>query len=414
MLECLVINSCGNIDFVHSIVKSIFHNSNYDINITYHGYDKFPRSCDIILFFPKHEIITKKIRIPIPEIMQKIMVDELIGNYGNVNFRYYAAILAVRYTDDLYNRESSIICTNNYNMNDSEFFASDGALDIIKEDGTIFLDNFRQRIRTCILRRINNILADKYLESGRDKHASIRHSIEFSPQHYQAGLGILNYFGTVIRHRYPDIPVRVRIEQEGLTVRMIIYAPEGHRETVEHTLEAYALVVTGKMLPEELLSDPYHVLELKHKLELTQTELRLTHNLLQIAERQNQDQQHRLLSLETEMANLRQLIGDSFHMTRGAQQHAQELTSMLQLLLTTLTTQHDRAVQQALVTLKGAIERGITTQDEQMVKEALVTLQHKEPGVFRQMADLLGKGAITGTAGRLLYDWLMHLNVIFR
>ena len=64
----------------------------------------------------------------------------------------------------------------------------------------------------------------------------------------------------------------VRIEQEGFTVRMIIRTSEGHRETVEHTLEAYGLVVAEIMLPEELLSDPYHVLELKHKLELTQTE----------------------------------------------------------------------------------------------------------------------------------------------
>jgi hypothetical protein len=206
----------------------------------------------------------------------------------------------------------------------------------------------------------------------------------------------------------------VRIEQEGLTIRMVIQTSEGHRETIEHTLQAYGLVIAGKMLPEELLSDPFHVLELKNKLELAQTELRMKHDLLQIADRQYQDQERRVLSLETEMANMRQLIGDSLQTVRGAQQHAQELTGMLQPLLTNLTTQHDTAVQHALDTLKGVIERGITTQDEPTVKEALVTLQQKEPGVCRQMLDLLGKGSIQGTAARLLYEWLMHLAVIFR
>ena len=342
------------------------------------------------------------------------LIEDIVKSFTNINFEFYISAVQIKNHIEKDNI-ITVICSNNYDMTNISY---EFKQKYIKRNWEYleYKHAIELLIRYFIIERVyeKHILASRYLEGERYNHDTISHSIEFSPEHHQAGLGILNYFGTVIRHRYPDLPIMVRIEQEGLTVRMVIQTPEGHRETVEHTLEAYGRVVAGKMLPEEFLSDPYHVLELKHKLELTQTELRLTLNLLHIAERQNQDQQHRLLSLETEMAHLRQLIGDSLQATRSAQQHAQELTGLLQPLLTNLTTQHDTAVQQALVTLSGVIERGITTQDEQTVKEALTTLQQKEPGIFRQMVDILGKAAIGGAAGRLLYDWLMNLQVVGR
>jgi hypothetical protein len=231
---------------------------------------------------------------------------------------------------------------------------------------------------------------------------NITRSIEFPPEYHQAGLNILNYFSTIINQRYPEIPVTVRIEQEGLKVRMSVQTPEGHHEIVEQTLQAYGLVVTGRMAPEELLENPYQVMALKHKLEMAAMELRHTRELLQSAERYNEQQQSRILSLEADITHLRQFIGSSL-------QHNQELTEMLQSLLNSLRQQHDTAIYQALSTLKEVLARGITPTDEEVVKGALSTIKEKEPGVFRQMVDLLGKGAITGTAGRLLYDWLIHL-----
>ena len=242
-------------------------------------------------------------------------------------------------------------------------------------------------------------------------YEQITRSIEFSPEHYQAGLSILNYFGTLIRHRYPDIPVTVCIEQEGLAVRLIIKTPEGRREIVERTLEAYGLVLSGKMLPEELLSDPYHVMELKNKLELTQVELRSSQRLLQFVQHQSQE---RIISLEAQVVSLRQLVGASLQSLQVTQHHAQNLTDMLQPLLERLTEQHDTAVQQALRTLSDTVQRGLTPADEETVKGALTTIQDKEPGVLRQMLDLLGKGAITGASGKLFYDWLIHIGTILR
>jgi hypothetical protein len=133
-------------------------------------------------------------------------------------------------------------------------------------------------------------------------------------------------------------------------------------------------------------------------------ELRHTRDLLQFTEQQ---QQARITSLEADVTHLRQLVGSSL-------QHNQEMTAMLQSLLATFTQQHDAAVHQPLSILKEVVEKGITPQDEPAVKAALTTIQEKEPGVFLQIVDLLGKGAITGTAGRLLYDFLMHLSANLR
>jgi hypothetical protein len=211
---------------------------------------------------------------------------------------------------------------------------------------------------------------------------NITRSIEFPPEYHQAGLNILNYFSTIINQRYPEIPVTVRIEQEGLKVRMSVQTPEGHHEIVEQTLQAYGLVVTGRMAPEELLENPYQVMALKHKLEMAAMELRHTRELLQSAERYNEQQQSRILSLEADITHLRQFIGSSL-------QHNQELTEMLQSLLNSLRQQHDTAIYQALSTLKEVLARGITPTDEEVVKGALSTIKEKEPGVFRQMVDLL-------------------------
>ena len=127
-------------------------------------------------------------------------------------------------------------------------------------------------------------------------------------------------------------------------------------------------------------------------------------DLLQLT---GQQQQARTTSLEVDVTHLQQFVGSSL-------QHNQEITAMLQSLLATFTQQHDAAVHQALSTLKEAVDRGITVDDEQVVKEALTTIQEKEPGVFRQVVDLVGKGAITGASGRLLYDFLTQLGAVLR
>ncbi|MDO8945953.1 MAG: hypothetical protein Q7U88_02210 [Desulfocapsaceae bacterium] len=101
----------------------------------------------------------------------------------------------------------------------------------------------------------------------------INRSIEFPPEYHQAGLGILNYFGSVLREKYPDHKAKVKIEQDGLKVRLIIESENGDREIIEKALQEYEMVVRGEVPPETLFKSKAKVLELKSELRIAQVRI---------------------------------------------------------------------------------------------------------------------------------------------
>lgn len=108
----------------------------------------------------------------------------------------------------------------------------------------------------------------------------INRSIEFPPQYHQAGLGILSYFGTVLREKYPDHNAAVRIEQDGLTVRLIVESNNGDREVIEKALAQYELVVRGDSSPEGFFESKAKVLELKNELRIAQLRIECQKDLI--------------------------------------------------------------------------------------------------------------------------------------
>ena len=77
-----------------------------------------------------------------------------------------------------------------------------------------------------------------------DDALKIERSIEFPPEYWTAGTSILSYFSHILSVKYPDQNIKVRIEQEGLLLRMIIEKPTGKRELIEQTLNEYSMVIT--------------------------------------------------------------------------------------------------------------------------------------------------------------------------
>jgi hypothetical protein len=136
-------------------------------------------------------------------------------------------------------------------------------------------------------------------------HLKVERSIEFLPEHWEAGTSILSYFSRVLNVKYPNKKIKVRIEQEGLTLRMIIDTPNGEKEEIEKTLDEYGLVVAGKMEPESFLSDPFQVMALKQKLEIANLEFRQTKNLLDFT---RDNSQQRIESLEVQVNKLHSII----------------------------------------------------------------------------------------------------------
>ncbi|MCP4107357.1 MAG: hypothetical protein GY749_17740 [Desulfobacteraceae bacterium] len=63
--------------------------------------------------------------------------------------------------------------------------------------------------------------------------------IEFPPEHRQAGIAILDYFGTVLRKKYPDTKATVSIKQEHMKLIMVIDPAEGEGEIIEKALDEY-------------------------------------------------------------------------------------------------------------------------------------------------------------------------------
>lgn len=106
------------------------------------------------------------------------------------------------------------------------------------------------------------------IHNKNDQDIKIDRCITFEPEYYQAGLGILSYFGTVLRDKYPDQNATVKIEQHDLTVRMIIETEDGNTETLEKALHEYELVLKGEKSAEEFHLSSIKVLELKNQLNI--------------------------------------------------------------------------------------------------------------------------------------------------
>lgn len=144
-------------------------------------------------------------------------------------------------------------------------------------------------------------------EQAKDKSSYFRveRSIEFPPEYWEAGTSILSYFSRVLGSKYPDRRIKVRIEQEGLRLRMLIDTPTGEREEIEKTLDQYGMVVAGKVAPEDFLDNPLEVMALKNKLEIARLEARQSKELLSYV---SQNSQQRIDSLEVHVGKLHCII----------------------------------------------------------------------------------------------------------
>jgi len=154
--------------------------------------------------------------------------------------------------------------------------------------------------------KLEDIIDESSSKEKRDADfLIIERSIEFPPECWQVGVSILSYFSHILRVKYPNKKIKVRIEQEDLMLRMIIDTPTGEREKVEKVIKDYGLVISGKIHPEDFLSDPFEIMALKNKLEMADLELRQTRQLLDLV---RGNSQQRIESLELQVNKLHGII----------------------------------------------------------------------------------------------------------
>jgi hypothetical protein len=127
----------------------------------------------------------------------------------------------------------------------------------------------------------NVVEIEEDLHSDTSNHIVDR-CIEFPPEYHQAGLGILNYFGSYLREQYPNEEATVKIEQQGLKVRLVITTEGGRTETIEKALHEYELIVTGQEPPEKFTQNDKLVLELKNELRVAQFRIEAKQDIISL------------------------------------------------------------------------------------------------------------------------------------
>jgi hypothetical protein len=243
----------------------------------------------------------------------------------------------------------------------------------------------------------------------------ITKSIEFPQQYYQAGVSILSYFGEVLKQRHPEVRAKVRIEQDGLIVRLHIESASGDKEIIERTLEEYGLVIAQQMPPAAFLSNDLQVLALEQKLELAKTEIRYTQQLLALAEGAYQQ---RVNQLEDEITHLRTYIGrhlgqiDSVHalLVRHAESnerlllaHASQAESLIQHLIR--QSADNQTVLEALTVIDQKLTEGIKASDEETIKRALAIIRREKPTIFTQLQSVFLNLSYE-VSGGFLFKWI--------
>jgi hypothetical protein len=276
----------------------------------------------------------------------------------------------------------------------------------VLQDSTPLADRISFFVKAAkeLLRRIDDVVqfTGQLKESSfAMNNAILIRQIAFPPEYYQSGMSILSYFGTVIRKKYSDRHIKVRIEQEDLNVKMVIETSEGTEEEIERTLEKYGMVVLGKISPEELFSDKADVLELKQQLNLAKVQLETQRELLALKGDMLKRTDERVAFLELQYNQLTEMVGTTLRMSDTA-------LSRLAALTQQATDANNRSLSEALDLLRMTIEGGVIPKNEEALKNALMTIKG-EPGVFSQVYDLLVKGSISGAAGNALYALICNL-----
>lgn len=240
-------------------------------------------------------------------------------------------------------------------------------------------------------------------ESSDDSNYSshITRSIEFPPEYRQAGISILSYFGIILQQKYPDKKVKVRIEQEGLKITMIVETVEGDREAIERTLDEYGLVVLDKIPASQLLPDPLHAMALENKLEMAKLEIRQAYKMLDMSEKRVDD-------LKEEIGSLRLIVGQILHQTDKVLDNSSETTRVIggiarevlrkdQAFLRDMAGQTE-IIRNELSTLANKLDiLRIVHEDIEEVKDILWSIRQKEPEKYEKIKEYFSQLTIGAT-----------------
>lgn len=251
---------------------------------------------------------------------------------------------------------------------------------------------------------------------------TIERTLEFAPEYYQASVGLLSYFGEILRQKDPQTKAKVRIEQDGNRVRLHIESPSGDIEIIEKQLEQYALVVSKQALPESLLENAGQIVQLKAQLRVAQLQVETAHDVRLLLdgniarlEKQVDSQQKQLDFLQTQFAAQVLQKGQVIELVgQQASSHERMQAALLthaQFLFKDLLeeSRSNYQLHEAIQSLHQNLLSGLTTIDvEDQIKRALDTVKQTKPGLLSRIYSQVEGAAMKAGAGASL-GWAAEL-----
>jgi hypothetical protein len=223
-------------------------------------------------------------------------------------------------------------------------------------------------------------------------------SIEFAPEHKRAGMSVLSYFSEIVNAKYPDLEVRVTIEQNGNVVSLIVDPPDAEREVIEQSLEDYMLVVRGKENPRILFDDELEILRLNQTLEMAKLELRHTQQILSA---KTADHDRVLARVENLEARAEEHYKQMVRAFEGSIANSASFSGNLVQVLFELQNQANRGHNKNLELLVSLAKEAHKTGDTIDLITAIGNIAKKDRGLFEELLKKLAVAAAGKVAGAI-------------
>lgn len=232
-----------------------------------------------------------------------------------------------------------------------------------------------------------------------DSDTVIRRTITFEPHQIQAGVGLLSYFSEVLKQKCSEANSKVSIEQDGETVRLKIKSDAGTEHKVEALLNEYGEVLNGTRQPELLMTDQVQLLSLQNKLDMAAMEVKHQQSILALT-KSNYD--HRIFSLEEQVADLKHMLSESITSHRIAQEQVSKLIDKYG---------SNSDVELELLGLAKKLDERVADVRKEELESIIKQLHTDNPKLAAEFLSLL-KGPLEGVVGNIIYSWLPQLGTL--
>jgi cell division GTPase FtsZ len=161
---------------------------------------------------------------------------------------------------------------------------------------------------TAVITGLAELPIENASEDDSFDFVTVSKHIEFEAHQASAGLSILSYFNEFIHQKYSGTEAKVKIEQEGHVVKLIIETPTGEIENIEKSLHEFGLVVVGKKEAGEVLDRKADIEKLNMKLEMAAMELRHNEKIMLLYQNENKDKSKVIEANEKKILSLQDAI----------------------------------------------------------------------------------------------------------